>query len=132
MRLGFTTAVLLSAGLHGILFVSGCTSPDTESHLGPVTEGTLNASTTSISSTRTGPALEMAGDPEGIVRRGGQYYYLKDRRTTILRTGDQAPGKLRLERNGDVTLSDGRRIPLREGYMVTRGGDLIEIPPYVR
>jgi hypothetical protein len=81
---------------------------------------------------RGSPALEMAGDPEGVVRRGGQTYYLKDRRTTLVRTGDRVPGDMRLERNGDVTLANGRRIPLREGYMVTRSGDLLETPPYVR
>jgi hypothetical protein len=75
----------------------------------------------------------MAGDPEGIVNRNGQLYYVKDRGTTLLpRREQQVANGLYLEANGQISLSDGRRLRLRHGEMVTRSGELREAPPYLR
>ena len=79
----------------------------------------------------TKPARETAGDPEGIVRLNGSLYYLKDRGTTILHGRQRVTNGLYLEKNGEITIADGRRVRLVEGYMVTTGGEVIEAPKYL-
>lgn len=114
-----------------VLGLAACTTPETGSHLGPASEGTLTANTATIGGSRAGgPQPEMAGDPEGIVRVGGQMYYLKDRGTTRISPGRVTEG-LVLERNGEVMLPDGRRLKVLEGWMITRGGELREAPPWL-
>ena len=95
-------------------------------------QGTLVATSRAESGGRSKPALETAGDPEGIVRIHGRLYYLKNRGTTLIRGKQRVTNGLYLEKNGDVTLGDGRRVRLIEGYMVTTGGDVIEAPIYLR
>jgi len=109
---------------------SACTAPETGSHLGPMSEGTLTQNTATIGAARSAPAPEMAGDPEGVARIGGQMLYVKDRGTTVLSPGRVTNG-LVLERNGEVMLPDGRRLKVLEGWMVTRGGELREAPPWL-
>lgn len=75
----------------------------------------------------------MAGDPEGIVRLNGRLSYVKDRGATLLSPREQRVTEtLYLERNGEITLGDGRRVRLRNDEMVTTGGELREAPPYLR
>ena len=95
-------------------------------------QGTLVATTRAESGGRTKPAMETAGEPEGIVLMGGQVYYVKNRGTTLIRGSQRVTNGLHLEKNGDVLLRDGRRVRVLEGYMVTTGGDLIEAPRYLR
>jgi hypothetical protein len=95
-------------------------------------QGTMVATTRAESGGKTKPAFETSGDPEGVARIRGQLYYVKDRGTTVLRGRQRISKGLYLESNGDVTLSDGRRVRVLDGYMVTFGGDVIEVPPYLR
>ncbi|HEX8312511.1 MAG TPA: hypothetical protein VF614_14410 [Chthoniobacteraceae bacterium] len=113
-----------------VLGWSACTTPETGSHLGPMSEGTLTQNTATIGASRSSPEPEMAGDPEGVARIGGQMFYVKDRGTTLLTPGRVTEG-LTLERNGQVMLPDGRRMKVLEGWMITRGGELREAPPWL-
>jgi len=118
-------ALLCSAAL-----LASCAAPEDAP---PGSEGTLIATTRSTASGGTRTAYEMSGDPEGIVNRNGRLYYVKDRGTTLLSRREQrVTSELYLEANGQVTLGDGRRLRLRDGEMVTRGGELREAPPYLR
>jgi hypothetical protein len=114
----------------GLLFAA-CTAPAPEQ--APGSEGALIATTRATAGGGTRTASEMAGDPEGIVRLNGRLYYVKDRGATLLSTREQRVTEtLYLERNGEITVGDGRRVRLRNGGMVTRGGELLEAPPYLR
>lgn len=90
------------------------------------------ALTRPASGSRTGPSVEVSGDPEGIMRRNGRLYYLKDQGATLLTLGQRVTPSLYLEKNGEVTLADGRRVRVREGDMVTLGGEVREAPSAVR
>ncbi|MDB6174342.1 MAG: hypothetical protein JWL59_3653 [Chthoniobacteraceae bacterium] len=69
--------------------------------------------------------------PTGIARINGTLYYVRNNQGTVatapLRVGDE----LRLERNGDLLLSDGRLVNLVEGQMVTVAGTIIDAPRHV-
>jgi hypothetical protein len=95
-------------------------------------QGTMVATTRATSGGGSKPAFETAGDPEGIVRLRGRLYYVKDRGTALIRGKQRVTRELYLESNGTVTLGDGRRVQVLEGYMVTTGGDVIEAPRYLR
>jgi hypothetical protein len=95
-----------------------------------MSEGTLTQNTATIGAGRSSPAPEMAGDPEGIARIGGEMFYVKDRGTTLLTPGRVTQGLI-LERDGQVMLADGRRLKVLEGWMITRSGELREAPPWL-
>ena len=119
------------AAVFSFLVLMSCSEPETV-YTVPGSEGVMVATTRSAASQRTGVAKEASGNPEGVLRRHGEFYYVKDRDTTLLtRPGKVARG-LYLEHNGQVSIEDGRRINLTEGYMVTAAGDLLEAPPYLR
>jgi hypothetical protein len=121
------TALLTLSGCAELLVSRVDTSDVTR--VDATSQGTL------VATTRSGlarPALETAGAPEGIVRSGGRLYYVKDRGTTLLRGRQRVTNGLHLEKNGDVILADGRRVRLRDGWMVTTGGEVIEAPNYLR
>jgi hypothetical protein len=123
-------ALFPSIAAAGVMLSTGCTTSDTASHHGAMSEGTLVANTHSLGNTRTHTEARLPGAAEGIVRHRGQMYYMKSRGTTIIRPG-RITQNLTLERNGDVTLADGRRLRVMEGWMVTLGGELREAPPWV-
>lgn len=118
------------AAVCGAAFLASCTTPEDAP---PGSQGALVATTRSSAAGGTRTAYEMAGDPEGIVNQHGRLYYLKDRGTTLLaRRPQRVTSELYLEENGLISLDDGRRLRLRDGEMVTRGGELREAPPYLR
>ena len=120
----------------GALGLASCAGPETAStgaEFNPTSEGTLVATTRPASGgAGTGPALELAGDREGIMRKGGRLFYVKDRGTTLVSGPQRVTPGLYLERSGEVMFPDGRRMPVREGTMVTATGEVIDIPPYLR
>src|SRR5687768_16446659 len=121
----------LALALFGGFVLAACTAPEPDPV--PGSEGALVATTRATAGGGTRTASEMAGDPEGIVRRSGRLYYVKDRGTTLLAPREQRVSKtLYLERTGEISLSDGRRVRLRNGEMITTGGELREAPPYLR
>src|SRR5436190_12079129 len=107
----------------GALMLAACAETNNVSRFDATSEGTLVATTRAESGAGTKPAYETAGDPEGIVRLNGRLYYLKNRGTTLIYGRQRVTNGLYLEKNGDVTLADGRRVRLAEGYMVTTGND---------
>lgn len=123
-----STPLLLAIGT--AFTMGACTTSSNISGGDNSSQGTLIATTNASSG--TGQAFKTAGDAEGIARLRGQLYYVKDRSTTLLRGKQKVTRNLYLESNGDVTVADGRRIKLVEGYMVTFGGDVIEAPLYLR
>ncbi len=116
----------------GAFALAACAETDNISRFDATSNGTLVATTRAESGGGTKPAMESAGDPEGIVRLHGRLLYLKNRGTTLIHGRQRVTNGLYLEKNGDVTLADGRRIRVVEGYMVTTGGDVIEAPNYLR
>lgn len=110
---------------------AACTAPAPDQP--PGSEGALVATTRATAGGGTRTASEMAGDPEGIVRLNGRLYYVKDRGATLLSSREQRVTEtLYLERNGEITVGDGRRVRLRNEEMVTNGGELREAPSYLR
>lgn len=103
-----------------------CTT-DTTSQLG-TSQGTLAVNSNATSGAGTAPAVETAGDPEGIVLLNGKLYSVKDQRATLLVGRQRFAQGLDLDRNGQMTLRDGRRVTLREGEMVTFAGEVREAP----
>lgn len=122
---------LLSAAAAALL-LGACAAPQHTAELEVMSQGTMVANTRSEGGGHSRPAMEIAGDAEGIVRLGGRLYYVKDHGTSLLRGPQRVTGGLVLERNGEVTVGDGRRVRVIEGYMVTRTGDVIEAPGYLR
>ena len=115
----------------GSLLFAACTTPAPDQ--APGSEGALIATTRATAGGGTRTASEMAGDPEGIVRLNGRLYYVKDRGATLLSPREQRVTEtLYLERNGQITVGDGRRVRLRNDEMVTNGGELREAPAYLR
>jgi len=114
----------------GAALLTSCAAPEDAP---PGSQGSLIATTRSTAAGGTRTAYERAGDPEGIVNRNGRLYYVKDRGTTLLSRREQrVTNELSVEANGMISLGDGRRVRLRDGEMVTRGGELREAPPYLR
>ncbi|MEA3208782.1 MAG: hypothetical protein QOE70_1839 [Chthoniobacter sp.] len=116
----------------GALALAACAGPETATHVDASSQGTLIATTRANSGGHGGPAREGAGVAEGIVRRNGRLYYVKDGGTTLIQGRQRVTEGMYLEKNGDVTLADGRRVKLREGYLVTPAGEVLEAPPYLR
>ena len=114
------------------LVFSSCTNPELTGDYNPTSEGTLVATTRTSAGGGAGQAVELAGDREGVLRRGGKLFYVKDRGLTEVVGAQRLTPGLLVERNGDVMLNDGRRFPVREGTMVTVSGEVIETPPYLR
>ncbi len=125
----FTRLVLTAA----VTFVFGaCAETGSVSRFDATSQGTLVATTRATAGGNTKPAFETAGDAEGVVRLRGRLYYVKDRGTSLIRGRQRVTNGLYLEKNGDVTFGDGRRVKLIEGYMATTGGEVIEAPRYLR
>lgn len=114
-----------------LLSFAACSEAPPVGEFRPTSQGTLVA-TTRMEAGGAGPAAEIAGDREGILRKGGVLYYVKDRRATQLGGPQRVTRNLYLERDEQVTLADGRRFPIREGTMLTATGEVIDIPPYLR
>lgn len=115
----------------GALFHVSCTTPQSGPEGGGISQGTRVATTTVEGGANTQPAYDVAGDPEGVARIGGQLYYVKDRRATLITREQRFGSGLVVGRNGEVLLPDGRRSRLRAGEMVTLSGELREAPPGV-
>ncbi len=73
------------------------------------------------------PADRTAGMPTGIARINGILYYVTNNQATLA-TAPFRIAELRLEENGTLILSDGRRINLIEGQMVTVAGTIVDAP----
>ncbi|HEX8294834.1 MAG TPA: DUF6799 domain-containing protein [Chthoniobacteraceae bacterium] len=131
MNLPLSTAALVVPVLS--LALAGCsTTPESGSSPEGTSQGTMVANTDSSSVANAGTAQTLAGDPEGIVRQNGRLYYLKDGGRTLISGRQRVTPGLYLENNGDVTTAEGRRVKLREGSMVTLGGEVREAPRMVR
>jgi hypothetical protein len=74
------------------------------------------------------PADRTAGMPAGIARINGVLYYITNNQATLATPPLRVGNELNLESNGSVILSDGRRVNLREGQMVTVAGTLTDAP----
>lgn len=124
---------LLLVASAGALSLAACSGPETISDYNQTSQGTLVANTRPPSGGADGgSASEMAGDREGIMRKGGKLYYVKDRGLTQLSGRQRVTPGLYLESSGEVSFTDGRRMPVREGTMITGTGEVIQIPPYLR
>ena len=121
--LNLPAMALLSA-----LALTSCETATTELDADAGSQGTMVANTRQSSGSRTQPAAEVAGDPEGVARVNGVLYYVKDLRGTRLTGRQRFANGVHLEANGEVILNDGRRVRLQEGEMVTLAGDLQEVP----
>lgn len=121
---------LVTAAIACVL--AACTETSNVSRFDASSQGTMVATTRAASGGNTKPAFETAGDPEGVVRLRGRLYYVKDRGTSLIRGRQRVTNGLYLEKNGEVTFGDGRRVKLPEGYMATTGGEVIEAPRYLR
>jgi hypothetical protein len=76
----------------------------------------------------TTAAVTTAGVPDGIARVGGMLVYVKTGRATQIVGAQRFAEGVTVQRNGDIILSDGRKVKLTDGRMVTFAGELREAP----
>lgn len=93
-----------------------------------ISEGTQAQDVVNASGAGTKDALATSGMPDGVAKLQGILVYVKGGRGTRI-TGEQKFTEgLTVQRGGDILLSDGRKLKLTEGQMVTFSGELREAP----
>lgn len=90
------------------------------------------ADTTEPAGGRTKPAYEAVGEPEGIARVHGLYYYVRNGEGTRLTTRQRFVEGTTFDPNGRIMLGNGSLVKLADGDMVTFAGDRVPVPPSTR
>lgn len=81
---------------------------------------------------RTKPAYDGVGQPEGIGRAQGRYYYVRNGEGTRLNSRQRFVEGATFDPNGRIMLANGTLVKLADGDMVTFGGDRLVMPPGTR
>ena len=95
-------------------------------------QNNLIAETSESAGGRTKPAYDGLGQPEGIARAHGRYYYIRNGEGTRLTSRQRFVEGATFDTNGRIMLASGTLVKLADGDMVTFGGDRITMPPGTR
>ena len=110
---------------------SACQSSTKNAYFAGTSQSSMAVDLRPGASGRTGPAVEGTGRPEGIGRRVGHYYYIRDGAATRLYQRQRFAQGYWFDRKGRVIASDGSVVHLINGEMVTFAGERLPIPPSV-
>lgn len=117
--------VCLAAGF------SACESSEKHAYFGEAAQSSTAVDLHAGASGRTGPAVEGTGQPEGIGRLAGHYYYIRDGAATRLYQRQRFAQGYWFDKKGRVIASDGSVVLLNNREMVTFAGEHLPIPPGV-
>src|SRR5512144_2556886 len=85
-------------------------------------QNNLIVETTQPAGGRTKPAYDGVGQPEGIARSHGRYYYVRNGEGTLLTSRQRFVEGATFDMNGRIMLANGTLVKLANGDMVTFGG----------
>jgi len=77
----------------------------------------------------TPPAIEGTGQPEGIARSHGHYYYVRNGAASPLLQHQRFLQGYSYEGKGRIIARNGSVVHLTEGEMVTFSGEHLSVPP---
>lgn len=115
----------------GLLATTAC-QPASTSRFGPSSQATLVADTRESAGGRTHPALEGIGQPEGVARARGRFFYVRNGAGTLLTSRQSFVQGLTYDGRGRVLLADGTSVLLTDGELITFAGDRLPLPPATR
>jgi hypothetical protein len=110
----------------------GVACEHTQSRFTAASQSNMIVDTTEPAGGRTKPAYDGVGQPEGIARAQGRYYYVRNGEGTRLTSRQRFVEGATFDPNGRIMLGNGSLVKLAEGDMVTFGGDRILMPPGTR
>ena len=113
-----------------VALIAGCQS--TRSRFTAESQSNMIAETTEYAGGRTKPAYEGTGQPEGIARMNGHYYYVRNGQGTLLTGRQRFVEGATFDPTGRIMLANGNLVRLSEGDMVSFAGDRLPMPPGTR
>jgi hypothetical protein len=108
--------------------VGAVPGPDSSQATQDIPQSEANSPATTTESA----ALEATKIPDGVARIHGRYYTLRNGKATHLDQKQRFTEGLYFERSGRIILSDGNIVRLRDGEMVTFGGERRDVPLNIR